>query len=114
MFRPNITCTLIKSAGTDMYAQEGFATPVFEKCAIVHLRNVEDRVSSRAISSGIRGHGWEWVASSKFLLTPTTKASVNDKLVLYGTPIRITSMFPRLDLQGRLDHYEVEGEYWGG
>lgn len=112
-FRPNLTCTVYKNLGTDVYGQDQLGAPRTEQCAVIRMHRKQDRVSNRAIMSGIRGRGWEWVADALFLLTANTVVQPGDKLVVLGTPIRVTSAFPRVDLQGRLDHYEVEGEYWG-
>lgn len=113
MFVPNIDCTINKLIGTDAYGQEQFGTSIRERCAIVKLKSVKDRTTVRADSSASRGHAWEWISESKILLRSTTAAEVGDKIIIFGMPVRILSSFPRHSVTGKLDHYEVTGEYIG-
>lgn len=113
MFKPNLPCTLRRKTGTDQYGQPTFGAPIPERCSIVRLKTVMDRTTVRADSSATRGHAYEWVSQSRFLLRPSTLAQEGDRLTVNGAAVRIVSMFPRHDVNGRLDHYEVDGEYAG-
>lgn len=113
MFKPNIDCTIeVANGETDLYGQPLPSRLVRERCAMVKLdlRNVKSAV--RADTSASRGSARELHADSKFLLTPKTAANIDDIIHVSGYSLKIISKFPRLDVQGKLDHYEVDAMIW--
>lgn len=114
MFTPNLDCWISKvgDAEHNVYGETEVKKPVRERCAIVRLRHEMQNTTVRADSSASRGHGNEFVSSNKILLTAKTTATHGDKLLVSGVEMRVLSLFPRYDVPGRLDHYEVVGELW--
>ena len=113
MFRPNQNCLIQKSSGkTDVYGMPVPGRKVFERLAIIELNLVAVKSSVRADSSASRGNAHEMEAVAKFLLAKNTVAEIDDILLYGGNGFRIVSIFPRHDLQGRLDHHEVTCTYW--
>lgn len=68
--------------------------------------------SIRADSSASRGNAHEMEDDAIILLTKTTKANINDVLVVVGQELKITAKIPRYDVQGNLDHYQISGMIW--
>lgn len=113
MFRPNLDCHIQKSSGkTDVYGMPIPGRKIKERMAIVELNLMAVKSSVRADSSASRGAAQELEVSSKFLLTANTKAAIDDILIFGENRFRIVSIFPRHDVQGRLDHHEITCTYW--
>ena len=115
MFRPNLPCRIQLASGkTDVYGQPTPATFVNERCSIVRLTSRSEKTSVRADSSASRGNARELQADAVILLTIHTKARIDDVVEVSGVKLKITSIFPQHDVNGRLDHYEVEAHIWSG
>jgi hypothetical protein len=112
MFLPNLTCTITSKGTRDIYGQEVVGASHTERCAIVKLVKESFHTTVRADSSASRGHGDEFRVDCVILLTKTTKVKIDDKLTVAGVSIRVKSVFPRVNVNGTLDHYQVEGELW--
>lgn len=113
MFRPNQNCQIQKSSGkTDVYGMPVPGQKVNERLAVIELNLMAVKSSVRADSSASRGNAQEMEVSSKFLLAKNTVADIDDILIYGGNSFRVVSIFPRHDLQGRLDHHEVTCTYW--
>lgn len=113
MFRPNITCHIQKTSGkTDVYGMPVLGAKTIERCAIVQLKIINEKSSVRADTSATRGNARELEVDAKILLAKTTVAAIDDLIVIEGVKYRIASKFPRHNLQGVLDHFEVTCSYW--
>lgn len=109
---PNLDCRVYKKGEADLYGQPQLGRAIAERCAVVKLKHDSQHTTVRADSGASRGHADEFVATSKILLMPTTTAELDDKLEVHGIAMRVISKWPRFDVAGRLDHYEVQGELW--
>lgn len=112
MFRPNQNCVIRKQDGHDMYGMPKPGAKKKERCAIVRLKQLNDKSSVRADSSASRGNAREIEASVLILLQPNTIAEIDSIIEIFGDRYRIMSMNPQFAISGRLDHYEVECDYW--
>lgn len=113
MFRPNISCYIQKTSGkTDVYGMPVLGAKVVERCAIVQLKIKSEKSSVRADTSATRGNARELEVDANILLTKTTSANIDDMIIIGGGEYRIASKFPRYNLQGTLDHYEVTCTFW--
>jgi hypothetical protein len=113
MFRPNLTCIISVSSGeTDVYGKPMPATRVTERCAIVKLDIKNTKTSVRADTSASRGNARELIADSVILLTKNTVANIDDIIEVSGATLRIASKFPRHNVSGELDHYEITATNW--
>jgi hypothetical protein len=114
MFSPNLPCLVYLSSGTsDIHGQPTpSTTSIAERCAVVKLATVNQKTSIRADSSGSRGNAREIIVDAVILLTPTTKANIDDIIKVNSVGIRITTKQPQFDIQGNIDHYRVEGMIW--
>ncbi len=113
MFKPNLDCVVHVSNGeTDLYGQPLPAKRVRERCAVIKLvvENVKSAV--RADTSASRGSARELHADSVILLTKNTAANIDDILEVAGQSLKVQAKFPRFDVQGNLDHFEIQASIW--
>ncbi len=110
-FRGNIPCELSQPAGFTSRGEALFSAPIRTRCSIVKLDVGTDKTTVRADSSATRGSAREMLADAKVLLEVSAKPQIEARLVLIDFGVdavyRIVGIFPRHDLLGKLDHYEV-------
>ena len=115
MFSPNVSCVIHSAGGnTDVFGMPIERSRTQEMCAIISMNVKSEKTQSKAIFSSSRGSASEFEADTKILLKANTVASIDDDIHIYGNKFRIMSMFPRINMQGVLDHYEVTCSYWTG
>jgi hypothetical protein len=112
MFIPNADCIVRKAGSTNVYGEATLGAPIAERCGIVRLHEKVSHTTVRADSSASRGHADEGDANVVVLLAVTTKAGLGDQLEVMGLKVRINDKQPRVSVTGKLDHYEVRGEFW--
>lgn len=113
MFKPNIACKVHKSSGaSDVYGQPLPSTIVNERCTVINLNMESLKTTVRADSSASRGAASEMVLDAFLLMTKNTVARVDDVVEVAGMKIRVTRRFPRHNLKGVIDHYEIGGMIW--
>lgn len=113
MFTPNLDCWITPvSKDANLYGELGKGARKKERCGVVKLRHEIQHSTVRADSSASRGHAEEFTVSNVILLQANTVAVLRSKLEVSGVSMRIMSIFPRYDVSGKLDHYEVQGEVW--
>lgn len=112
MLKPNLKLTHEALTGRDVYGAETFAAKRTEGCCIVKLKEISQKTSVRTDASATRGYADEFASSSRLLVLPSTQVQIGDRISIVGVTLRVTSKFPRHDVEGRLDHYEVEGSPW--
>jgi hypothetical protein len=112
MLITTLTCKLRKVTGMNQYAEETLGPVTTERCAPVRLRHSQAHSSVRADSTASRGAADEDQADSIVLLTPTTKAELGDQLEVADLKLRIVQLHPRFGMAGKLEHWEIRGEFW--
>ena len=113
MFRPNQTCLVQVDAGTtDVYGMPQGVTNVQEYCTVVKMNIRSEKSAVRADTSASRGNAMEIQTDAELLLTTATAASIDDIITVYGERLRVKAKWPRYDLQGRLDHYQITCSFW--
>lgn len=110
--RPTVPCTVRPSVGVDMYGKELLGEAFPAKCAIVRLVDASERTSVRTDSSASRGRAREIQSDARLLFPPGSTVKIDDQVELLGSTLKITSVFPRYDVQGRFHHYQVDGMIW--
>lgn len=111
MFNPNNTCVLRKATATlDVRGERTYLPPKRGvPCAVVSLDLLIDKTSVRADSSGSRGRAEEQQGDA-LLLFPTYVTIANlDIVEVDGVTLEVISVFPRRNVLGQLDHFEVKG-----
>lgn len=107
VIKMNVPCVVYDVSGTDQYGQQSYGVVRKSVCAIVKLVESTQHTTVRADSGATRGHADESVADAILLLPKQHQPKVNSKVVVRGVSLRITSCRTRMDVMGRLDHYEV-------
>ena len=113
MFQPNVACTIVSmDKPTDLYGQpqEGKHTPGM--CGVVRLEVGKMKTSVRADSSASRGQAIETVAQSRLLFSPGVVLNLGDRVIIHGFKLEVESVYPRFDVQGRQDHWQVDLNIW--
>jgi len=113
MFRPNQQCRIQLASGRNtVHGQPIPGEWVRERCSVVKLIISSEKSSVRADSSASRGNAREEQADAVLLLTPLTRASINDVIEVAGHKLRIMAIHLRYDVTGRLDHKETHATMW--
>lgn len=113
MFQPNILCSVARVNGrTDLFGNATLAPAVPSMCSIVKLITRESNVTVRADSSASRGAAQESTAEAVLLFSPAQKVAINDVVDVIGYRLKVTAVHPRISINGRLDHYQIEAMIW--
>lgn len=104
----SVPCTVIKVRGHDIYGAEVLGSRVKERCGVVKLYKSSEFTTVRVDSGASRGAAFEGQGFAQLLLSPSTVAQINDLLFVGGIRLRVTKKWPRFDVFGKTDHYEIE------
>jgi len=103
----NVPCKVSVKTSNDVYGAPKFSVPVPSVCAIVKLMGKVQHSTVRADSGATRGHADELVADAVLLLSKKIQPEFDSVITLRGMQLRVISVRHRMDVMGRLDHYEV-------
>lgn len=106
----NVLCKIKALNGHDLYAKRQYVDRQSERVAVVKLGTTRQHSTVRADSSATNAFAEEFVADAKLLFKPTTVVKVDDVVEVAGVLLRVKSKFPRIDVWGKLDHYEVKAD----
>jgi len=113
MFKPNVTCQITRMNGQrSLYGQTLEGDTITTRCGVVRLDVAQQKTSVRADTSASRGQAREKVAIAVLLFSPDESLVQRDKVTVSGHELEIVSVFPRYNVQGDLDHYQVELAKW--
>lgn len=111
MFTPNARAKLFrKNAKRDIFGNETFQPGVLMLCGIVNLATIVEATTVRADNSASRGAAEQAIAQAKILVPAKTKVTEGDVFELYGFTVEVTSVQPRVNTRGKLDHLELMGK----
>lgn len=115
MLYPNVACTITRMTG--LFNDYGEAKPepykvVETMCGLVKLLEQTEKSSVRADSSASRGFADEITTDARLLFLPTEDILVGDKVTVATIELRVTGKFPRFDVMGRHDHFQVDCMRW--
>lgn len=109
MFRPNSYATLLIYDGTsDVFGKKNFLKPMKVRCAVILYDVKSQKTSVRADTSASRGQAQEIEGLAKFLFPKTLKIKVEDRVIKDNFVLDVIEVFPRYNVLGVLDHYEVD------
>lgn len=113
MFRPNQTCLIQVDGGTtDVYGIPTALKMVKELCTVVKMNIRSEKSAVRADTSATRGNAAEYQTDAEILFAKTTQANIDDIITVYGERLRVKAKWPRHNLQGSLDHYQIMCTFW--
>lgn len=113
MLNPTVRCSLCQTTGYDESGKETLSRKVFTYCQPVHYRIEEKPSSVRADSSASRGRAAQETATVRLLFLPKDKLAIDMFVQLVERPderFRVVEVYPRFDVFGQLDHYQVDCE----
>lgn len=113
LFKPNQRCQHRKQMGHNAYGEEVLAESSTLKCAVVRISAGGQKSTVRADSSATRGAAEEVVSDAKILFEKGADINLNDQIEIAGILLRVISVEPRWNINGRLDHKEVDFFIWG-
>jgi hypothetical protein len=109
MFRPNIVARQYRKGPRDIFGKESFLAPVPLPCAVVNLNALVQASSVRADSTASHGAAQEMAAQAKILVPALSSVTIGDVITIHGVFVEVKGKQPRIDVSGRLDHYELTG-----
>ncbi len=112
MYIPKQRCVIQKAVGTNVYGQQVPGATFKEQCAIVKIVASDEKTSVRSDSSASRGNAHELLYDAVVLVGPRSNARIHDILTVNGYKLEIMTVQPRLDIDGRLDHYQLDLKIW--
>ena len=112
MYIPKNRCVIQKAVGTNVYGQQQPGATFKERCAIVAIITSDKKTSVRSDSSASRGNAHELLYDAVILVGPRTKAAMHDIMTVNGYKLEIMTVQPRYDIDGNLDHYQLDLQIW--
>lgn len=103
----NVPCVISLRSGNDAYGVPKYLAGKPSLCAVVKLVRRSQHTTVRADSGATRGHADEVVADAVLLVSKKIEPVIDSKIVVRGVSMRIVSIRDRMDVMGRLDHYEI-------
>lgn len=103
----SVPCTIALRSGSDVYGMPKYSAPVRTVCAVVLLTTKGQHSTVRADSGATRGHADEQVADAILLVGRKQEPTLDSTVSVRGVALRVISVQHRIDVMGRLDHYEI-------
>lgn len=112
LLRPNIKCSLTPVGDYDRYGQPVVGESQEVWIAVVHLMNSNKRESVRRDASASQRFAGEIASDARLLFPHLIKIKEGDKVEVAGTTLKVRTVFPRHDLNGLIDHWQVDCDVW--
>lgn len=113
MLIPNTKGQYSVKTGYDKYGEPKFdGTIEIWPCAVVTLYGKMQKTPLRAEASASRSSADEDTEIAKILIPASYSPAIGARFVIFGVSLRFTSVMPRINTAGRLDHYECTFEAW--
>jgi hypothetical protein len=107
MFIPNSRGMLYPLTGMNGDGEPTYGPGQIVRCAIAALNQAVMVTSVRTDSTATHGSSEETALKSEIMFPATVKTKIDDKFSVAGFNMRVTSVGPRYNVAGQLDHYEV-------
>lgn len=114
MFRPNLICQIARCVSFTPSGKRLYGTPTHARCAIVTLQDMTPPTSVRTDSSASKGAARDETINARLLLPASTSVLAGDRISVLNYDLSVQTVFPRHNVFGRLDHYQVDCEIWKG
>lgn len=112
-FRHTTKAKLERKSGYDFAGQEKYSfLPKPVRFSVIHFKIGVQTGSIRADRSDAKARLEEPSSKIRFLVHPADDIKPGDRIVVNGHTLRVVSVFPRNDLNGKLHHNEVDLEVW--
>jgi hypothetical protein len=107
MFIPNSRGTLYPLTGMNGDGEPVYGPGQVVRCAIAALNETVMATALGVQISATHGSSEETALKSEIIFPSTIKLKIDDKFSVAGFNMRVTSIGPRYNVAGQLDHYEV-------
>jgi hypothetical protein len=114
MFIPNIPCQIYRRTGLTGFGKPTFTGPLPGMCGVIRLEEMSNKTSVRADSTASRGSAKETVTASRMLFPASLTLNAGDVVKVLGRTLTVQSTWPRHDVSGRFDHWQVDLEIHAG
>lgn len=111
-FRPLAKAKLYRSTGYTIDGTVELGTPVEIGIAPVRLNSSVSQTSIRTDKSGSKARAEEVSYDARILIVPDAEFTHGDIIELFGLNYRIEVIFPRHEMTGQLNHYQVDLIRW--
>jgi hypothetical protein len=112
LLKPNEVVMHKTAIGYNEHGQPAFDAGRKIKCRVVRYRKSSVKTSVRADSSASRGRAEEILYDAIVLFDHNSSVAIDDLIVIFGETMRIEVIEPRLNVAGKLDHYETKLNAW--
>lgn len=112
MLRPNVLCQMQKFTQYDQYGIPQFSVKKPVKCSVVRFKLQQEKTSVRADSSASRGRAEEMLYDVILLFPKNINIKSGDRVEIFDTILKAEDVETRLDINGRIDHFEVSLNQW--
>jgi hypothetical protein len=99
-----------KSKTSDVFGQPNYGKKEAMRFALVRFDTNTEDSTVRADSSATRGNIKEFHSTGRILTVVATLPKWGDLIIFDGKVFRIREVEPRYNVQGKLDHYEIDFE----
>lgn len=110
MFTPNLNCLIKARTGYNRYGADAYGAATKARCSIIKLEEAREKTSVRTDSSASRGNAEEITSDARLLFPNAQSINRGDLIQVYGFVLKVSSIFPRIAVNGRLDHWQVDAE----
>jgi hypothetical protein len=114
MFRPNLTCQISTMGEADGYGKRVYSPWKNARFGIVKLERGSKRTSVRTDASASRAFAQEILADSRLLFPKNVILKPGDRVRFLDFVLTVESVFPRVNVIGNLDHWQVDLTIWNG
>ncbi len=108
MLRPNVKGEVSKMSGADIYGKRAYDTWETVSLAVVKLETSSRKTSVRTDASASRGSAQEILADARLLFPKDVLLTPGDRVRIHGVTLTVESIFPRYNVLGRFDHWQVD------
>ena len=112
MLIPNQVGVWMQLRGHDLYGEPLWGCRTNVPCAIVVMKPKLAKTPIRSEASASHSSSDEEDALATILVSAAAPVAIGDRFEVVGEDFRFTTVQPRFDIFGDLDHYQCECEAW--
>jgi hypothetical protein len=79
---------------------------------VVRIEQMTQPTSIRTDKSGSQGRAYEKIIAGRFLIENSKEPSSGDLITVRGKTYEVVDVFPRYDMDGLVNHFQVDIERW--
>lgn len=111
-FKPVLRGTFQKVMGHDRFGRSGFSDPIPFGLSVIKLDTTVQPTSIRTDKSGSKSFADEPTVSARILSDTLLPHDAVVSIGLVAERYRVMGVFPRYDMDGRVNHYQIDLTLW--